>query len=88
MYFTRFRQGGILSLFSVYIDDLNKILSRSNIRCHFYSVCTNHLFNADDSVLLAPSPMALKQLIDICDKHSKDYEIAYTVIQPRLFVCL
>ena len=54
------RQGGILSpkLFSVYIDDLSKIL-------------TNHLFYADDSVLLATSPMALKQLIGICEKYSK-----------------
>ena len=71
------RQGGILStkLFSVYIDDLSKILSKSNIDCHLYSVCTNHLFYADDSVLLAASAMALKQLIGICEKYSKEYEI-------------
>ena len=33
-----------------------------------YSICVNHLFYADDSVLIAPSPMALKQLIDVCDR--------------------
>ena len=72
-------------LFSVYIDDLSKTLSKSNIGCHLYSVCTNHLFYADDSVLLAPSPMALKQLIDICEKYSKDYEIAYNTTKT---VCM
>ena len=73
------RQGGILSprLFSVYVDDLSKNLSISNVGCHFNSVCVNHLFYADDSVLIAPSPMALKQLIDICEKYSKDNEIIY-----------
>ena len=48
----RVRQEGILSprLVSVYIADLSKALSKANIGCQLYSVCTNHLFYADDSV--------------------------------------
>ena len=81
------RQGGILSprLFSVYIDDLSKALSKANIGCHLYSVCTNHLFYADDSVLLAPSPVALNQLLDICEKYSQDFEITYNATKT---VCM
>ena len=77
-------------MFSVYIDDLSKALSKANIGCHLYSVCTNHLFYADDSVLLAPSPVALNQLLDICEKYSQDFEITYNttktvcmVIRPK-----
>ena len=81
------RQGGVLSprLFSVYIDDLSKALSKANIGCHLYSVCTNHLFYADDSVLLAPSPVALNQLLDICEKYSQDFEITYNTTKT---VCM
>ena len=28
---------------------LNKSLNQSNVGCHFYSICVNHLFYADDS---------------------------------------
>ena len=81
------RQRGILSprLFSIYIDDLSKALSKANIGCHLYSVCTNHLFYADDSVLLAPSPVALNQLLDICEKYSQDFEITYNATKT---VCM
>jgi hypothetical protein len=40
------RQGGILSplFFNVYVDDLSRNLASSNVGCHFYSTCVNHLF--------------------------------------------
>ena len=31
---------------------LNKSLNQSNVGCHFYSICVNHLFYADDSVVI------------------------------------
>ena len=43
----------------------------------FYSICVNRLFYADDSVLIAPSPIALKRLIDVCEKYSIENEITY-----------
>ena len=39
------RQGGILSpvLFSIYMDDLSVLLSRSGIGCHIDDLCINHV---------------------------------------------
>ena len=31
---------------------LNKSLNQSNVGCHFYSICVNHLFYANDSVVI------------------------------------
>ena len=64
-------------LFTEYVDALSKCLSQSNAGCHFYSVCVKHLFYADDSVPIAPSPVARKQLIDVCEKYSIENEITY-----------
>ena len=43
------RQGGILSpnLFSVYMDDLYKLLINSGIGCFIDNVCFNHAYYAD-----------------------------------------
>ena len=37
------------------------------------------MFYADDSVLLAPSPMALQKLLDICYEYGCMYELQYNV---------
>ena len=67
------RQGGIMSpvLFNVYIDDLSYLLSISKVGCAIDSVVCNHLFYADDSVLVAPSREALRRLINICETFLK-----------------
>ena len=47
------RQGGILSpkLFSVYMDDLSKLLINSGIGCVNDTVCFNRVFYADELCL-------------------------------------
>ena len=81
------RQGGILSpiLFNIFMDDLSILLTRSNIGCHINSKAVNHLFYADDSVLIAPSPYALKKLIEICEQFSNENEILYN---PKKTECM
>ena len=66
------RQGGILSpkLFSVYLDDLSKLLISSGIGCFIDNVCFNHVFYADDLCLMAPCAIALQELLHICHNYS------------------
>ena len=56
------RPGGILSLvlFNLYLEEL---------RLFFYQVCINHIFYANDAVLMAPSPSALQTLVSICEDY-------------------
>ena len=62
------RQGGVLSpyLFNLYIDDLSTDLNSCDKGCCINNVSINHLFYADDSILIAPSASGLQCLIDIC----------------------
>ena len=62
------RQGGILSpnLFSVYIDDLSDKLVKCKVGCYINNLRMNHVMDANDICLMAPSPPALQELIDIC----------------------
>jgi hypothetical protein len=73
------RQGGVLSphLFNVYMEELSENLSESSIGCHMKSTCLNHMFFADDSILMAPTIESLQSLIDICVDYAKRFDILY-----------
>lgn len=79
------RQGGILSpiFFNVYIDDLSTGLTNLNIGCNFNDVYVNHLVYADDTVLIAPSPSALQELINYCSIFAKDNDIIYNLKKTK-----
>ncbi len=80
------RQGGILSpiFFNVYLDLLSMILSNSSYGCTINDYRVNHLFYADDAVILAPSPHALQQLIDLCVTYASDYELSFNVKKTKV----
>ena len=48
------------------LDDLSDYLVKSQIGCQIDNVCVNHVMYADDICLMAPSPAALQNLINIC----------------------
>ena len=62
------RQGGIMSpvLFNIYMDELSCNLNQSYIGCSMNGMIINHLMYADDTCIIAPSPSALQELLDIC----------------------
>ena len=65
------RQGSVLSpvLFSVYLDGLLEELARSGVGCHCGCLFAGAICYADDIVLLAPCPSALRIMLQICDKY-------------------
>ncbi len=52
-------------LFCVYIDDLLTLLSEAGFGCFIGPVFVGALVYADDIVLLAPTPMALRKMLAI-----------------------
>ena len=81
-------QGRILSpfFFNVYMDDLSVLLSKSYIGCNVNGVNVNHLFYADDAVLLASSPSALQKLLNICSTYADMVELKYNAKKTKCMV--
>ena len=80
------RQGGIASpfYFNIYLDNLSNLLSNAGVGCSINSLIVNHLFYADDSILMAPSLKALQQLINICVDYARDHELVYNVKKTKM----
>ena len=60
-------QGRILSpsFFNLYMNDLSLRLRETGMGCFMSNLIINHLFYADDAVLLAPSPYVLQLLLNV-----------------------
>ena len=52
--------------------------------CNINGVSSNHLVYADDTVILAPSPSALQELIDCCGKFAQEHDILYNVKKTKI----
>ena len=86
-------QGGILSpfLFTLYVDYLSHKLNNAKVGCHnINNVCINHLFYANDLCLMAPSPVGLQLIIDMCANCGFENDILFNrsksvclVVKPR-----
>ena len=64
------RQGGVLSpiLFTIYIDDLLSELEKMGVGCYWRQHDVGAVCYADDIALLAPSPAALRLMLDACSR--------------------
>ena len=83
------RQGGILSpiLFNVYMDELSVSLKSTKVGCNINGTFINHLFYADDSVIMAPSKESLQRLLDVCDEFALQVELKYNT-KKTFCMCL
>lgn len=73
------RQGGILSpyLFNIYTDDLSCQLNSCSVGVPISGILVNHIFYADDLVLVSPSVYGLNRLISIAEMYGIEHDIIY-----------
>ena len=64
-------------LFALYIDDLLLELAQSKVGCHWYGTFAGALAYADDITLLAPSPTALRKLLQICENFGASHKMRF-----------
>ena len=79
------RQGSILSpmLFAVYVDELSTKLQSAYAGCCLVNTVVNHLFYADDLVLICPSAKALQKLVSICEHYGDEHDIIFHPIKTE-----
>ena len=72
---------GILSpdFFSVYIDDLIKILRASKVGCHVLEKFIACILFADDMSLISPSRSTMQKLLDLCTEYCTRFCLKFNV---------
>ena len=73
------RQGSLLSplLFAFYVNDLSISLKKVQVGWHSGSILVNHLFYADDFVLISPSISGLRKLMAICESFAAKNDMIF-----------
>ncbi|KAG7309258.1 hypothetical protein JYU34_005198 [Plutella xylostella] len=82
------RQGGSMSpvLFNLYMDDLNKQLTQTQVGCSMHGTMVNNICYADDMVLLAPSISAMRELLSVCEKYADDHNMQYNADKSEYMI--
>ena len=89
------RQGGVLSpyLFAVYINDIVSLVENKRIGCCYRSACVSIIMYADDILLLAPSLVALQELLHVCENSLRELDLSINItksvctrIGPRCYI--
>ena len=80
------KQGGCLSpsLFSIYLNNLILSLRNSNIGCKYRSEYMGVFGYADDLSLLCPSFTGIKEMLNICEKYARKYDILFNATKSQL----
>ena len=74
--------------FSFSSDNMFVVHNVHNVSCYLNGVCFNHLFYADNSVILAPSAAALQKLLDKCCEFAMDKDIVYNIKKTKCMTFL
>ena len=86
------KQGGIVSpvlfpvLFCLYIDGLLQSLANLGVGCTIGEVFVGVLAYADDIVLMAPTPNAMRMMLETCDSYAKEFNIVFNPRTTKLFL--
>jgi len=79
------RQGSVLSrlLFSVYVDDLIRLLKQSGYCTYISSQFVETILYADDITLLSGSCRDLQKKLDICANFGHKWDICFSAKRVR-----
>ena len=82
------RQGGILSpmLFSMLLNDLLENIHDSKMGCHIGNSPVNAFVYADDIVLLSPTIIGLRGLLNLCEDFSNNSGINFNPKKSSLLI--
>ena len=82
------KQGGVSSpiYFCIYIDGLLSRLAKSGVGCHIGLMFVGAIAYADDIVLTAPTPSAMRKLLAICDEFAAESDILFNAQKSKFLV--
>jgi hypothetical protein len=82
------RQGSVLGpwLYMMYIHDLAVTLQSSQYGCKVGQVSCGGVLQADDIVIMALTPLALQNLLLICEDYSRNWRYKYNPIKSKILV--
>ena len=82
------KQGGISSpgFFSLYIDDMVKLLRRNGVGCHLIRTFVACILFADDLALVAPTRAALQKMIDVCVAYCDKFCLDFNPMKSKVMV--
>jgi hypothetical protein len=82
------KQGGILSpvLFCIYFDGLLSDLASANIGCFMGGFFVGVLAYADDVVLLAPTPNAMRSMLTVCENYAKEFYVSFNANKSKCLI--
>lgn len=73
-------------LFSIYIDNLLSLLSRSGVGCYIGPHFIGALAYADDIVLIAPTASAMRRLLRICSDYANEFDILFNPSKTKCLI--
>ena len=82
------KQGGINSpdFFSIYVDDLTRLLRSKGSGCHMYRLFVAAILFADDICLIAPTRSSLQELIDCCSDYCHKFCLTFNPKKSKVVV--
>jgi Reverse transcriptase (RNA-dependent DNA polymerase) len=84
------KQGAVMSpvLFCVYLDNLLIALSKAGVGCFIGTTFVGALAYADDIVIIAPTATALRKLLAICDRYTRECYMSFKALKSKVMLLM